>query len=117
MTPEYGWAIDPTGESPCYRRAHVTARALMDAVSRAMPDAPVTCEMTGGGCATIYVGDYSAERGPVLAIGPGRYDYRAADLSTFVIGPDGEASIGPDDDAGSPVLHVRDITTYLAEAH
>lgn len=85
----------------------VTAEGIAGMIRARFPGAPVTCEQTGGGTATVYVGRPGqddpwsgadpSEPFAWLAIGPGRYDWSASMLSTFVLS---DLFIGPDDASG-----------------
>lgn len=68
----------------------LTAGDIREAILVERPDWAIRCEQTGGGTATIYIGDAVG-----VAIGPGSYDWADEWLSTFWLG---DTAVGPDDD-------------------
>lgn len=81
-----GYCDDPAACGGLAIPATVTADAIRAAIVAADPSARVDVEMSGGGCATVYVNGRYAPDGDWLAdwyIGPGSFDYGARWASTF----------------------------------
>ena len=84
--PAEGYCDDPAACGGLAIPATVTADAIRAIVLAALPDARVTVDMSGGGCATVYVNGRYLPDGDWLAdwyIGPGSFDYGARWASTF----------------------------------
>lgn len=116
--PECGRNIDAYGGNPdCFvcaaEPATTTAGELRDAILAGDPTTVVHVEQTGGGCATIYVGEYNAEGRAWLALGPGSYDYGRPWASTFLLGEEATC-IGPDDDGEADVVYVNTLAEITA---
>lgn len=72
----------------------VTTEQVIEAV-KAATDEPVQYEHTGGGVATIYVGEPNAEGRYLLAIGPGSIGDGTFDLRDLYVGPDDDGESTP----------------------
>lgn len=98
--------VDPVSEP------EVSAAAIRDAILALAPDAPIICEQTGGGTATIYVGEADAAHRYAVAIGPGSYDWTDSWSSTFDLG---DTAVGPDDDGEAEATYPETVEA-IAEA-
>ena len=92
----------------------------LDAVVAALHDKgiPAYCDMTGGGCATIFAGGRHVVRDGAeeridwdVAAGPGTFNYR--EDSTALLE---EFSVGPNDEGLSECVNLPDTVTTAAQA-
>lgn len=72
----------------------VTAAAIRDAIRAQNPGVAIRCDQTGGGTATIYLGEVDRDGRYCVAIGPGSYDWSDPWASVFDLG---DTAVGPDD--------------------
>ena len=80
-----------------------TGRQCLDAIAKAT-NLPAYVEMTGGGVATIYVGERDEDDRFLLAIGPGTFNWSDdGGASVFYLG---DLYVGPDDDGEYPAAVV-----------
>ena len=72
-----------------------TGRQCLDAIAKAT-NLPAYVEMTGGGVATIYVGERDEDDRFLLAIGPGTFHWTDDGGDSVFYAED--LNVGPDDD-------------------
>lgn len=73
---------------------------------RKVTDLPAFVDQTGGGCATVQIGDRDAEGRYRWCIGPGRFDWDRPDDSTFYTG---DLYVGPDDEGETEPFEIHDL--------
>lgn len=93
------------GPAPLPFPTEVSAKTLLSTLAAVVGDRPAFVAQTGGGVATIYVGEPETDEHPYeLAIGPGSYDWTDPDASSFSFA---ELYVGPDDDGETTPATVR----------
>lgn len=88
-----------------------TAEDIRKAIRAEKPVESIVVYQTGGGVATIYVGEFRNGRAAV-AIGPGRYNWREPWQSELPL--DGDTAVGPDDDGTAVPVYPTDMPGLVA---
>lgn len=105
-------ASDPTLggllDAPIEIDSEITSGELVEAIADRFPQQPISVEMTGGGCATIYAGRPNRAGRYAVAIGPGTYRGPADSLFSFE-----ELYVGPDDDGEGRAYACRSVADVL----
>lgn len=117
-----GWAhVDDrtcfqNGPAPSEFPPEVSAGRLLTALGEVIGDRSAFVEQTGGGVATIYVGEADENGRYELAIGPGSYNWSVPGDSVFALS---ELYVGPDDDGETTPATVRNLAqvAYAARHH
>jgi hypothetical protein len=91
----------------------ITAGDIREAILQRDPNETVQCFMTGGGVATIYLGEPDADGRYRIAIGPGTFDWADEWLSVFGLG---DTAVGPDDDGEGEASYPTTLDGIVARA-